>query len=579
MKKLFFLIIAASLFVLQGCEDYLDKTPESEGLTGEDVFTNYLNFRQFNDGIYDDMHNYLAGNDQSTVMALTDIGFTKGEWETLPVLKSGNWLRGYDLGDALQFYIWEDAWQAIRIANISIKNIPQLEGNATSTQVDHIKGQAHLMRAWWYFEILRRQGGMPYITKPLQPTDNFALPRLSYYETAKQIAADCDTAMALLPDEWNQANIGRPTVGTAMAIKATALLFAASPTNNPSGDVDRWKEAANASWAFLDYAQTTGRYGLLPSQNPTTLEYMTPSGPQTITYNTGRDSVFMYNTTNKEIIWEHYGSINSSPYTTFGVPSLTNRSRISGYSPSQNFVDMFETKNGLDIEDDSNYNPDNPYVNRDPRFYQTILFNRRKWAGNRYLELWNGGRERTGEQYYSYTGYLSNKYWPSYVHNQSGASPPQTHTIYLRYAGLLLQYAEAANEIGGPNYAVPGASMTALEAVNKVRARVGMPGVDSRYLSSKEEFRKRIKNERAVELFFEQKRFFDLKRWGDAHLTKHKEVYSANIEPASSEPTGYRISRSTQPYFINTFQQRHYRFPIPPDDAILFEEFEQNPGW
>jgi hypothetical protein len=587
MKKLFLLIItAAVLFGLQGCENYLARTPESEGLDEEAVFTDYLNFREFNDGLYDGMHDYLSTFDQSSFMAITDEGYTDSDWETLAPIQAGQWLGAVGGSAAQSFSIWgggsgiQSGWSKIRRANISLKNIPKLqETNASTDQIDQIKGQAHFMRAWWYFEIMRRHGGMPYITKVLEPTDNFALERDTFYETAKNIAADCDTAAALLPERWNSNHVGRATQGAAMALKATALLYAASPNNNPDNDMSRWEEAAEASWAFISFAESSGRYRLLDSTTPTTLEYMTPNGAETITYNTGRDSVFMYNTTNDEIIWENYQSLNASPYQTFGVPSLVSRSFMTGYSPSQSIVDKFETINGLAIEDDPDYDPEDPYVDRDPRFYQTILFNRRQWAGNRYLELWEGGRERTGEKYFSYTGYLSNKYWPSYVHNESGANPPQTHTIYLRYADLLLQYAEAANEIGGPDHAVSGANMTAVEAVNRVRDRVGMPGVDSQYLTDKSTFRERIKNERAVELYYEQKRFFDLQRWGDSHKQEHKQIYGVDITEASGSPTGYDYTRTSAPIHTNTFEQKHYRIPIPPGDVNLFDKFEQNPGW
>ena len=583
MKKitLFILLIVGASFT--GCEKYLNKTPESSGLSQKQVFSSYLKFRQFMDGMYADLNDYLDGNDQSLLAADCEEGFAESEWETMPVIQGGDWLRAYITAGANQFMpVWQNSWDGIRIADVCIQNIPFLKKNASTDQINQLNGQAHFMRAWFYFEILRRQGGMPYITKPLKPTDNFALPRLTYYETAKKIAADCDTAAKLLPIRWDQADYGRPTRGAAMALKATALLYAASPNNNQSNDVNKWKEAANASWAFISFAKSTGRYKLISSNAVDTVRYMTPGGVKMITYyGGGRDSIFMYNRVNDEIIWEDYQAVNISPYATFGPADLVPHSRLTGYSPSQNIVDKFETKNGLAIQDDPNYNPENPYVNRDPRFYESILFNGEQWTSvsNRYLQLYNGGKERTGAQYYSYTGYLSNKYWPSYVSVLTSATPPPTHTIYLRYAGLLLQYAEAANEVGGPNYKVSGASMSAVDAVNKVRARVHMPPVDSRYLTSKETFRKRIRNERAVELYLEHKRFFDLKRWHLSSGQKYKAIYGAHIVKDDSKPTGYNISRSATPVITLTFSPKQYRFPIPTTDANMFKAFKQNPGW
>ena len=121
--------------------------------------------------------------------------------------------------------------------------------------------------------------------------------------------------------------------------------------------------------------------------------------------------------------------------------------------------------------------------------------------------------------------------------------------------------------------------MSAVEAVNIVRARVGMPPVNSSYLTSKESFRERIKNERAVELFLEGKRFFDLSRWGDASKMKHRQLYAMDFQENSSSPTGYFISRASTPFFTLTFEEKHYKWPIPLSDALMFDEFKQNPGW
>ncbi len=292
----------------------------------------------------------------------------------------------------------------------------------------------------------------------------------------------------------------------------------------------------------------------------------------------------MYQPYNDEIIWEYYGDVNSGvQYSTFTIASLSGGGIIQGYSPSQNIVDLFETTNGLAIGDDAEYNPQDPYVERDPRFYHSILFNRERWTSGTdlYLELYNGGRDRvSGDmKHYSYTGYLARKFWGKNIDLWSGKQAPPTHSIYFRYADILLQYAEAANELGGPNYMIPGATMTSVQALNKVRERVKMPDVNNIYLTNKDTFRERIKNERAVELYLEGKRFFDLSRWGDAHKLKYKALYGVDFTKDDGKPTGYAISRTTVPVFTLTFEQKHYKWPIPTDDATMFVEFKQNPGW
>ena len=584
MKKtiIFFVTIA---LLLQGCEKYLDKVQESSGMDETQVFTDYNNFRKFEDRMYKDMHDYLADYDYGMIAAICDEGYTESaQWETMGIVQSGDWIRAYSTAQALQFSAIWTAWQSIRIANIALQKLPMLEGNATQAQINELEGQARFMRAWYYYEFLKRQGGMPYLTEPMGGSDNYALPRLTFHETALKIAEDCDAAAALLPAKWDMANVGRPTKGAAMAVKASALLFDASPTNNAGNDQTRWQEAAQASWEIIAFAQSTGTYKLLQSNGTDQVTYNSPGGVKTITYPSGFDSIFMYTPYNDEIIWEFYERMNSGgQYSTFTVASLAEGGIIQGYSPSQNIVDLFETKNGLAIGDDPAYDPQNPYVDRDPRFYQSILFNRERWTSGTdlYLELFNGGRDRaSGDlKHYSYTGYLARKFWGKNVDLLSGAAAPFTHTIYFRYADILLQYAEAANELGGPNYTLPGASMSAVEAVDLLRERVNMPGVNSAYLNSKETFRERIKSERAVELYLEGKRFFDLSRWGDAHKQSHKEIYGVNFVADAGKPTGYTISRTPGPIYTLVFDQKHYKWPIPLNDAMMFKEFKQNPGW
>jgi len=587
MKKILLFIACTITFL--GCEEYLDKVEDSTGMTADDVYTDYLNFRKFEDRMYKDMHNYLSAGDYTYIAALCDEGYLGPGWETMPTAQNGDWLRSYNTGQALQFYgVWR-AWESIRIINLSLENLHMLT-NATQEQIDQLKGQAHFMRAWYYFEFLRRQGGMPYITYSFKGSDNFALPRLSYHETALQIAADCDTAAGLLPVRWDTQNIGRPEKGSAMAVKAAALLFSASPTNNPSNDQSRWELAAQASWDLLSTLgpSVTGgnsRYKLLECKGTDRVEYRIPGNDtiyRTINFTGGFDSIFLYQPFHDEIIWEHYpSSYDAGMYTVFTVPSLSGAGVIQGFTPSANFVDQFETANGLAIEDDPAFNDQNPYVDRDPRFYHSILFNGVRWTSRtgRYMELYEGGAERQPSVYYAYSGYMARKFWGKNVDQWSGARPPFNHTIYFRLADILLQYAEACNEIGGPGYTLPGATLSAEDAVNMVRARVKMPPVNSMYLNSKDNFRARIKNERAVEFFLEGKRLFDLSRWGDAHKIKHKQLFADDFTHNPSAPTGYNISRASAPFATYTFEQKHYRWPIPLKDALMFEAFEQNPGW
>ena len=591
-NRLRFLVITIGFCtagLITSCEDYLDKVADSNGFTDQDLLEDYFKFRQFEDGIYENLQNYISASDYTYIATLGDEGYvTSINWETMPVAHSGDWLRSYDTGQALQFYgVW-GAWPSIRRANKVLKLLPDLV-DATQEQRNELKGQAHFMRAWYYYEFLKRQGGMPYITRPFEATDNFSLPRLSYEETALKIAKDCDSAAALLPVRWDIQNLGRPEKGAAMALKASALLFSASPSNNPDNDISRWELAAEASWKLLSELgpQGGGRYKLLESKGTDKVTYKVPTSGseriETIQYPSGFDSIFMYQPYHDEIIWENYGAVGDGggAYRVLTTRSIEANNVTQGFSPSATFVDRFETNDGLAIEDDPNFDSQNPFVGRDPRFYHSILFNGERWTStsDKYLELFNGGAERANQPGYAHLGYMARKFWGKNVDSNSGTAAPQTHVIYFRLADILLQYAEAANEIGGPSYSVPGSTLTAVEAVNRVRARVNMPPVDASYLTNKDTFRERIKNERAVELFLEGKRFFDLSRWGDAHKLEFREFIADEFTLDPAYPTGYRIDRKTEPYFTRVFDQKHYKWPIPLGDALIFDEFKQNPGW
>ena len=190
MKRIIIILIAFAL-IFQGCEEYLDKVQDSTGMDEKQVFTDYNNFRKFQDRMYKDMHNYLADYDYGMIAAMCDEGYTESvQWETMGVVQTGDWLRAYSTAQALQFSTVWGAWQSIRIANICLQKLPMLEGNATQQQLNQLEGQARFMRAWYYYEFLIRQGGMPYLTEPLGGSDNYALPRLSFHETVLKIAED-----------------------------------------------------------------------------------------------------------------------------------------------------------------------------------------------------------------------------------------------------------------------------------------------------------------------------------------------------------------------------------------------------
>ncbi len=261
---------------------------------------------------------------------------------------------------------------------------------------------------------------------------------------------------------------------------------------------------------------------------------------------------------------------------TFAFSHITGKDAVYS-SPTQNYVDLFEMANGLPINDpESGYNENDPWVNRDPRFRYNILLDGDRQVVNltddrAFVQLYIGGRERKVSC--SVTGYGWKKYWDETMNRFDNG---HTRLIYdvprIRYSEIYLIYAEAANEAYGPFGKAPGAAITAVDAINKIRARAGMPDVHTKFLGSTEAFRPRIWNERAVELAFEGERWYDLRRWHVAHLPEHTGLYELQFD---KEHTYFRrvLSREI------VFTERHYFMPFPVQQANLYREWKQNPGW
>ncbi len=319
--------------------------------------------------------------------------------------------------------------------------------------------------------------------------DDIDFPRNSYDECVNFILKELDKADTQLPEEYDNSDYGRATLGASKALRSRLLLFAASALNNESGDAAKWQKAADAAKAVMDM----NRYSLQATYAdllnvPTSSEYIMIKirGPRA-----SSSGIFL--------------DYAMSPGSGGAQGSL---------NPTQNHVDLYEMRTtGRPITDPlSGYDAAKPYADRDPRFNANILFNDAAWQ-NRKMEMWNGGKDYIANNIiYTATGYYCRKMWPeAYVRNSSGTA--LLNYIFFRYAEILLNYAEAQNEATGPNADV-------LNALNLIRTRAGMPllqtadATGAGYVeNTKEAFRNRIRNERAVELAFEDFRWYDIMRW------------------------------------------------------------------
>lgn len=622
-----YLILFGLLLVsLSGCESYLEKTPEAD-LTEEDIFRNYNTFQGFVDPCYYACVNYIKK--QGCTMDLGDDvvaawGGVKqandGDYWGLSTngMFASGWGGDGTPVDQLTWGIWEACMQSIRRANVALEHLDMLV-NATDEERDLLKGQCLFFRAWSYFELSRVWGGFPYLDKALGPNDNLELPRLSLRETFIKIAADFMEASKYLPEDWDYTQqgieapgsaFGRPTKYAALGMYARTMLYLASPwivgleTRNQDYqeyDLEYCKEAAKAALQVIN----SGMYRLV-DWNEYLFNFARNDTPN-IEVPVTDEAIFAYN--NKPESW---GPLVLS-LIVGKVHVTSNWGGAQTISPTLSFVNMFETSSGLPItEGDSGYDKNKPFANRDPRFRACFLFDGVKWAATlpetderAYVQLYSEGgstasgagldRSPNGGNASSMTGYIIRKY-QCYKANviDNDLMKYKIDVPFMRLAEMYLIYAEAMNEIGGPNARLEGEAnaMTALEAINTIRRRVklpvseditkpfeletwsnnSLPDVDERYTQSKEDFRERIRNERSIELAFEGHRFHDIRRWHIAHKLP-KEVKGLFFTK------GQTNFREEQVYKRVFEYPKHYLFPFKRDDVYLYEGFVQNPGW
>lgn len=618
MKKYLVLpIILMFLFILPSCTDYLDKAPES-GLTEEDVFGKYANFKKFFYSVYE-------GKDNRNIKCAYPLYFTfwdqKHGWDALTDIEdsgrifSSQLIKQGVLGATVNRFTYDNSrrpildamFKSIRRANIALQKLDLIK-DASPEEIEDLKGQAYFVRGFAHFNLIRIWGPMPHITRPIEADDQWDIPRLTGYESYVGVALDMDSAYMAFekaglirrdpgPGEaghLNDPDQGKPNGVAAKALKARALLYAASPLNNVNGAKD-WEDAAIACWEAIQLAHQY-QYELLPLEQYT-------------------DNFYGTKYTN-EHLWAWYAGTrtynNSNLQGVLCGPFQGATSYTSGLCPTQNLVDMFETKWGEPLNTAADrekaiaaghYNEQDPYANRDPRFYLDIIYNQADivWgsADGKIGEVKNKANifyhiDETGKVKYSsllaqnYQGITRTGYYVrKFTNDMSVKNKVTTHMTdpLLRLTELYLNYAEAANEAYGPAGKAPGASLSAVEALNVVRNRVNMPDINQAFTVNADVFRERIKNERTIELYTEGHRYFDLRRWKDAPKVMSSRLYGMDIQhvgKSAEYPTGFKytrieLSEDRQPKWKDAM----YYLPFNTDEYYKMKNFDTslNPIW
>ncbi len=555
------------LLAATSCEKFLDREIETS-YNEDEVFVNYDRMSQAGYGVYTFLFNRFGFHRINNAMLASacDEADHANASSTIHQFNRGTWNATANPEDG-----WAYFYQGIRRANVFLDKSIDFEQiiyrdtldpdnkNMYETQVRDIKwlrAEVRFLRAFYHFELLKRYGGIPIIEHSEYTDDELQqTSRVSFDECVAHLVNECDETIPALRDTWvgfeSNKWRGRVTKGAAYALKARLLLYAASPLHNPTNAVEKWQAAAEAAHDVIALNQ----YGLHAN-------YM-----QLFRLGNGADG-------NTEVIFAQQGW-SRNDFERMNYPIGYDQGGQGSTCPTQNMVDAYEMKaTGAAIgEPGSGYDPSNPYAGRDPRLGMTILTNGVTFKG-RPLEPWIGGLDGLGKLKGTTTGYYLRKF----VDESLNLAQNQTsvHTwILFRYAEVLLNFAEAMNEAYGPE-TTAGLSMTAKAAVDMVRSR---PGVEMPTLPpglSQAEMRQRIRNERQVELAFEEHRFFDVRRWKIAEQTENLPAMAMQITKKSDNTFDYLVVKAED----RRFEPNMYLYPIPEIEILKSKgALTQNEGW
>lgn len=393
---------------------------------------------------------------------------------------------------------WNWYYRAIRNANQFIANVDR--SPLSATEKAYAKAEARFLRALYYHELMRWFGPLVITTDLMDPFAFATTKREDMETTVRFIANEFDAVgqPGVLPESWDEANYGRVTRGAALAYKARTLLYGASPLYKQKGSTVTWKEAADAAKGLIDL----NIYQL----------YYDPTEP-------AKSYTRLFNErVNSESILQYLRPHDSDLYNCFPSEDGWNLNKEGGTSPSQALVDSYDMVDGtqpiLGYESDritpiintvSGYDDTKPYINRDPRFSQTILHDKATWPRvnnvvDKMLDI--------SKPFRWVSGYFLVKYLDDRIDHMKGGNTSLNFQM-MRYAEVLLNYAEAINESADniQNRQI------AVDQLNEIRARAGITGVLKAADFTQTELRERIRRERRVELCFEEHRFFDVRRW------------------------------------------------------------------
>lgn len=544
------LYILLSLIGLAGCE-FLDYKETSYFDDSEQIFSNFNRTKNFLSNIYSYLPSNSTDIDGAMRASATDEAEHVWDYSNVQKMNDGRWNPNNPV-DAN----WGTYYKAIRAANLFLKEVEGriFEDYMYTDDYDVMMQQfriypyeARFLRAFYYFELAKRYGDIPLLGDSIltRETAN-KVEKTSFNNVMDFVVSECAAIEDSLPVSYSgmpAEETGRVTKGAAMALKARAALYAASPLHNTTNDINKWREAASAAFDVIELNQ----YSLEP--NYSNVVNKRPSG---------------------ELILERREGLTN--YFERANFPMGYEGGNTGTCPTQNLVDAYEMQaDGLPIDESLAYDPANPYAGRDPRLSKTILLNNSMWKGSR-LEAWEGGANGPQLPGGTRTGYYLKKYVKEDVNLDPNSVNQKEHVwVLFRLGEVYLNYAEAMNEAFGPETIDGDLTMTAREAVNVIRSRAGMPDFPAGM--TQDEFRGKLRNERRVELAFEDHRFWDVRRWKIGAVTK--DIYGMKITKEADDSFTYEKVLVEN----RVWDDKMYLYPIPQEEVFKNDNLTQNTGW
>ena len=547
-------ILSAFVIALMSsaCSDFLD-TSLDRNQTEESVATNRSSIWGFANAFYSPLGYGFSVIDSNIFATASD------EAQQTAVQSNVTYFNKGMLNENANplFTYFKNYYEGIRAANFFLDYVADGKGeellaqnrNLVTDKVNYerdlqslawYRAEAHIAKAYYYTELIKMYGGVPVVESFVD--DGTMISRSSYEDVVEYIVNEIDSYKDSLALDWTDFTDreGRFTLGVALAVKARVLLYAASPLHNDKNDVKKWERAAKAAHDLL--ANTDVTYSLASDYGSYFIGGNPLSSPETI-YAVRRSA-------------SNTMEVNNYPIATSGGKS--------GATPTHNLVSAYEYV--------GTPNPLNPYENRDPRLAASIVTNGSTWNG-RVIDQSAGATDDMAKANASRTGYYLKKFLTDNLNLTQGQTAQHNWVAY-RWAEVLLNYAEAMNEAYGPDAVPEGFTMSAREALQKVRDRasVNLPKVTATDVAS---FRDAVKHERRVELAFEDHRYWDLLRWKDAMTVLNRPVLGVTVAKTEG---GW--SYDVVEVAARTFYEKNYYLPFLRSEIENSNNtLEQNPNY